>query len=194
MSKKSVTCTAQCFDASSHYLLTDSRNSIMSPICVIGKCPGKYELIHSHLFVGPSGRKLSEGLISAGLLRSDCWLTNLVKCNPAEKRLTRDVFLTCTKTHLLNELKQLKRLKLIVALGLQPVQYFVPSLPLSVNAMDSLHGSIHPIEWEGLSLDMFVTYPPSQALVNPVVNEFFMADMKLLKEYLKHEHFSQMGI
>jgi uracil-DNA glycosylase len=90
--------------------------------------------------------------------------------------------------HLLNELKQLPRLKLIIALGLQPVQYFVPSLPLAVNAMDSLHGSIHSITWEGLSVDMFITYPPSQALVNPPVNDAFTADMKLLKEYLKHEH------
>jgi len=48
-------------------------------LMLIGEQPGDQEDLAGHPFVGPAGRLLDRGLIEAGLVRGDCYVTNAVK-------------------------------------------------------------------------------------------------------------------
>ena len=48
-------------------------------IALVGEQPGKTELMRRKPFVGPAGRELSDCMNSAGVLRLECYLTNVVK-------------------------------------------------------------------------------------------------------------------
>ena len=48
-------------------------------IVLVGEQPGKNEIYQRQPFVGPAGRELDSCLHSAGLTRSDCYLTNVIK-------------------------------------------------------------------------------------------------------------------
>lgn len=49
-----------------------------SKICIIGEAPAKNEVREGRPFVGPSGMVLDQCLHSAGIIRRECYLTNLI--------------------------------------------------------------------------------------------------------------------
>lgn len=51
-------------------------------LMIIGEAPGTHENEQGEPFVGPTGTMLNEMLQAAGISRSDCWLTNVVKYQP----------------------------------------------------------------------------------------------------------------
>lgn len=56
--------------------------SVEPKLMIIGEAPGKYEDEQGIPFVGPSGQILDQFLFKAGLRRSDCYITNVVKYRP----------------------------------------------------------------------------------------------------------------
>lgn len=52
-------------------------------IAIVGEAPGAYEDAQLRPFVGPAGNVLEQCLHAAGLIRSDCYLTNVVKIRPS---------------------------------------------------------------------------------------------------------------
>lgn len=53
-----------------------------SKIALVGEAPGRHEDALGLPFVGPSGDLLTRMMSEAGLIRSQCWITNLVKYRP----------------------------------------------------------------------------------------------------------------
>ena len=51
-------------------------------IAIVGEAPGSYEDMQLKPFVGPAGTVLENCLHAAGIIRSDCYLTNVVKIRP----------------------------------------------------------------------------------------------------------------
>jgi uracil-DNA glycosylase family 4 len=49
---------------------------------IVGEAPGKYEDEQGIPFVGPTGKMLDEYLFKAGIRRSDCYITNVIKYRP----------------------------------------------------------------------------------------------------------------
>jgi uracil-DNA glycosylase family protein len=52
---------------------------VPAPLMLVGEQPGDQEDRKGHVFVGPAGRILDEALETAGLSRSDVYVTNAVK-------------------------------------------------------------------------------------------------------------------
>ena len=85
-------------------------------IMVIGINPGKQEDREGYPFVGGSGRILDKLLYGAGIRRSACWVTNIVKCaSPGNRRPTPEEIIAC-KDQLNAELLTFKP-NVIIALG-----------------------------------------------------------------------------
>lgn len=57
-------------------------------IAIVGEAPGAYENAALKPFVGPAGTVLEQCLHSAGLIRSECYLTNVVKVQPRGNDIT----------------------------------------------------------------------------------------------------------
>ncbi len=56
--------------------------SVSPNLMIVGEAPGKYEDEQGIPFVGPTGKMLDEFLFKAGVRRSDCYITNVVKYRP----------------------------------------------------------------------------------------------------------------
>ena len=48
-------------------------------VIIVGEQPGKFEVIIGRPFVGPAGRELDDDLQAAKIIRSECYLTNVIK-------------------------------------------------------------------------------------------------------------------
>ena len=66
-----------------------------SKIAIVGEAPGAYEDMQLKPFVGPAGTVLENCLHAAELIRSECYLTNVVKVRPAGNLI--DPFFSTTK-------------------------------------------------------------------------------------------------
>lgn len=56
--------------------------SVEPRLMIIGEAPGKYEDESQTPFAGPTGKMLDEYLFKAGIRRSDCYITNVIKYRP----------------------------------------------------------------------------------------------------------------
>lgn len=58
-----------------------------TPIAIVGEAPGAEEAKQGKPFVGPAGNVLQQCMHSAGLIRSDAYLTNVVKERPPGNKI-----------------------------------------------------------------------------------------------------------
>ena len=97
-------------------------------IMIVGEAPGQSEVAHNRPFVGASGQELDRMLHEAGILRADCYLTNVCRIKPPNNKIDK-FFLKKTKAHVVPgpeieagiahlqaEIEEVKP-KLIIALG-----------------------------------------------------------------------------
>lgn len=78
-----------CTDCHLHQSRTNAVPGEGSPqarLMFIGEGPGFHEDRQGRPFVGPAGQFLNELLASVGLKREDVFITNMVKCRPANNR------------------------------------------------------------------------------------------------------------
>ena len=97
-------------------------------ILIVGEAPSVNEEVHNEPFVGASGQELSRMLHEAGILRSECRLTNVCKFRPKDNDI-QNFFIKYTKENripgpeIVEGIKELKdeisliKPKLILALG-----------------------------------------------------------------------------
>lgn len=85
-------------------------------IMFVGEAPGFYEDKQGEPFVGAAGKLLNELLQSAGLLRSEIYIANVIKCRPPDNRDPElDEVETC-KPFLLQQIEVIKP-KVVCTLG-----------------------------------------------------------------------------
>ena len=119
-------------------------------VMFVGEGPGFHEDQQARPFVGPAGRLLEELLASAGLRRSDVYITNVVKCRPPNNRDPLPTEIDACRAHLEAQIGLIKP-KLIVTLGRYSLAWFFPRDSISKvhghlrrqNGMYSLH-MYHP--------------------------------------------------
>lgn len=64
-------------------------------IMIVGEAPGENEELQGKPFVGPSGWQLDQMLASAGIKRTECFVTNVARTRPPSNDITK--FIACTK-------------------------------------------------------------------------------------------------
>lgn len=137
-------------------------------ILFIGEGPGMNEDRQGRPFVGAAGQFLDEVLAQAGLKRSECFITNVVKCRPPENRDPEPVEIAACAGYLDRQIALLKPL-LIVTLGRFSMAHFFPDERIS-----KIHGKLRNIGGQ-LVLPM---YHPAAGLRNPDTRTALMQDFK----------------
>lgn len=76
-------CGARCDECPlrDHSPVPPSGNPDASMV-VVGDSPGKFEVQHSRIFIGPAGVKLDEVLYRAGIPSKAVWKTHAILCRP----------------------------------------------------------------------------------------------------------------
>lgn len=164
------------------------------PLFLVGEAPGGHEdVISGKPFSGQAGGYLTEFLDSIGLLKENCYITNMVKCRPtkeskkprygnyANRKPTSGEVKTCHQ-YFCAELDVL-RPQIIVTLG---------GVPLGALSKEYKLGEVHgtPLEIAGYEAIVFPLYHPASVIYNQKLRSVYQDDLIKLKEFLqKHEYF-----
>lgn len=147
-------------------------------VVFIGEAPGRQEDLTGKPFVGASGKFLTELIESAGLKRSDVFITSIVKYRPPNNRDPRPDEKAQSLPYLLRQLRVIQP-KLVVTLGRHSMGSFVPR-----GTIGQLHGQlVTGGEWPVLPL-----YHPAAALYNNNTRALLYQDFAQLKLVLERKH------
>jgi len=102
----------------------------------VGEGPGFHEDQQARPFVGPAGKLLDELLASAGLRRSDVYITNVVKCRPPNNRDPLPAEIEACRKYLSLQIQTIDP-KLIVTLGRYSLAWFFPR-----DSISKVHGHL----------------------------------------------------
>lgn len=156
-------------------------------IALIGEAPGYYEAERGQNFVGKAGQLLDGCIEDAGLLRSELWIANSVRCRPLHKITLRDRKpsldeVDACRGWLLDELAEIKP-RVIVALG------DTPSASLLSRKFGGIKNERGKATWvDELNAWVVQTFHPSYALRLYAQRHFIIEDLKLAAYIAEHGH------
>ena len=144
--------------------------NVDADIVFIGEAPGKAEDEQGLPFVGASGRFLNEMLDAAGLVRSDVYITNIVKYRPPNNR---DPFPEEKKAFWPFLLRQLEIIqpRVVITLGRHSGAYFIPELVISRD-----HGHARKVNYHDSEFLVIPLYHPAAALYNGSMRQTLIDD------------------
>ena len=153
--------------------------SVDAEIVLIGEAPGKNEDEQGLPFVGASGKFLNEMLDSAGLSRSDVYITNIVKYRPPNNRDPLLEEKNAFWPFLLRQIDIIKP-KVVVTLGRHRMEYFLPGQKIG-----QVHGQTQRIKLDDLELVVVPLYHPAAALYNGSLRTVLKEDFMKLKKIIE---------
>jgi DNA polymerase len=153
--------------------------NINADIVFIGEAPGKKEDEQGLPFVGAAGKFLNEMLAQAGMLRSDVYITNIVKYRPPNNRDPRPEEKQAFLPYLLKQLEIIQP-KVVITLGRHSMEYFLPDMKIS-----QVHGQPKHVQLGNAKLVIVPLYHPAAALYNGSMRQTLMDDFLMVPEIIK---------
>lgn len=144
--------------------------NVDADIVFIGEAPGKKEDELGVPFMGAAGKFLNTMLESAGMERSDVYITNIVKYRPPNNRDPLPEEKQAFLPYLLQQLEIIQP-KVVIALGRHSMEYFLPGLKIS-----DIHGQLQQYEFNGQKIAIMPLYHPAAALYNGGLRQILIDD------------------
>lgn len=157
--------------------------NVKSQVMLIGEGPGRNEDVEGRPFVGQAGKFLDTLLAEAGLVRSEVFICNVVRCRPPENRdPLPDEVEACTPY--LNRQIALIKPKLIVPLGKHSAAYMFSRAKLPFGSITDVRGKLYPTRLWGMQMTIYPTFHPAAALYNGEYKNQLIEDFRLLGKEL----------
>jgi uracil-DNA glycosylase len=125
----------------------------------VGEGPGQHEDLQGLPFVGRAGKLLDQLLEAIGLLRSDVFVANVVKCRPPGNRDPLPEEIEACKPYLHKQIELIEP-KVICTLG----NFSTKLLTRSPRGITGVHGRPQVHELGGRTVRIFPIYHPAAAL------------------------------
>lgn len=148
--------------------------NVNADIVFIGEAPGKNEDEQGLPFVGAAGKFLNEMLASAGLQRSDVYITNIVKYRPPNNRDPLPDEKKAFWPFLIRQLDVIAP-TIVATLGRHSMEYFLPGMRIS-----QIHGEPKRIQFGERKLVIVPLFHPAAALYNGGLRTTLMEDFARL--------------
>jgi DNA polymerase len=149
-------------------------------IVLIGEAPGEKEDIEGKPFVGASGKLLNTMFEAAGMVRSDVYITNIVKYRPPENRDPTKSEKAAFSPYLNRQLEIINP-KVIITLGKHSLQHFLPD-----GKIGELHGTPQQVDLNGHEATLIPLYHPAYGLYNgsnrQLLIDDFLEDAKIARQ------------
>ena len=158
--------------------LVMGEGNLDADIVLIGEAPGKNEDQQGVPFVGAAGKFLNEMLASAGMERSDIYITNIVKYRPPNNRDPSPEEKAAFWLYVLQELEIIDP-KVIVTLGRHSGGYVIPDLRISID-----HGNPRKMTIHGKKRLVVPLYHPAAALYNGGIRATLVGDFVRIPEII----------
>lgn len=144
-------------------------------IVLIGEAPGKNEDEQGLPFVGASGKFLNEMLESAGMDRSDVYITNIVKYRPPNNRDPSHAEKREFWPYLAEQLEIIDP-KAIVTLGRHSMEFFLPDAKISEVHGHAVHKNVTFHDHKEHEWLIVPLYHPAAALYNGSLRQTLIDD------------------
>ena len=139
-------------------------------IVFVGEAPGKKEDELGRPFVGASGKFLNEMLEAAGLVRSDVYITNIVKYRPPNNRDPLPEEKRLFWPYLIRQLEIINP-RVVITLGRHSGMCFIPDLVISKD-----HGHAKTVQYHDNEFLVIPLYHPAAALYNGSMRQVLVDD------------------
>lgn len=139
-------------------------------IVFIGEAPGKNEDQQGIPFVGPAGKFLNLMLEAVGMVRSDVYITNIVKYRPPNNRDPTPAEKQAFWPYLVKQLEIIQP-KVVITLGRHSMEYFLPGLSIG-----EVHGQPKRIPFGSDHIVIIPLYHPAAALYNGGLRQTLIDD------------------
>lgn len=139
-------------------------------VVFIGEAPGKNEDLKGVPFVGAAGKFLDQMLAEADMVRSDIYITNIVKYRPPNNRDPKPEEKKAFWPYLVKEL-QIIQPTIVVTLGRHSMGYFLPEAKIS-----EVHGKPKRLTFGDTKLVLMPLYHPAAALYNGDLRSTLLED------------------
>jgi DNA polymerase len=146
--------------------------SEQAPWMIIGEAPGEQEDLQGEPFVGRAGQLLNEMIRSAGYVRDEVYIANVLKCRPPKNRDPAQEEAAACESYLKSQLALIKP-AIILAVGRVAAQ----NLLKTTTPIGKLRGIVH--DYAGIPL--VVTYHPAYLLRSQTEKRRAWDDIKLAR-------------
>ncbi|MFZ2125459.1 MAG: uracil-DNA glycosylase [Candidatus Saccharimonadales bacterium] len=153
--------------------------NINAEIVLIGEAPGKNEDEQGLPFVGAAGKFLDEMLKSANMVRSDVFITNIVKYRPPNNRDPNPEEKEAFWPYLVRQLDVIQP-QVVVTLGRHSMEYFIPDRKIS-----EIHGQPKRIKFGDTKIVVVPLYHPAAALYNGSMRATLIEDFNKLPKIIE---------
>lgn len=157
-----------------------------SPVVLVGEAPGEREALEGKPFVGKAGKQLTAFLEGTGLLRSQLFITNVVKFRPTKQSKAGNTVnrpptaeeIALFTPWLAREMELIAP-KVIVTLGNVPLRAVSGQKGVVIGAV---HGQ--PFPGGGMGCALFPLYHPAAVIYNRALVPEYEADLQKLRAFL----------
>lgn len=164
------------------YFPVIGEGSLNARIMFVGEAPGRNEAKTGKPFCGAAGRILDELLASAGVKRSDVYVTNIVKDRPQENR---DPTPEEIKIYgpLLDKQIEIIKPKVIATLGRYAMAYVMKrfGLEAQLETIGEAHGKAYDAKASYGVIEIVTLYHPCAAIYNRKKLPLLVEDMQILR-------------
>ncbi|MDQ3797814.1 MAG: uracil-DNA glycosylase [Acidobacteriota bacterium] len=143
-------------------------------VVVVGESPGLPDADSEKPFMGPVGELLTKILVSVGLKREECYLTNVVKIISTGDEITPDILAFFTP-YLHREMAVI-RPQVIIALGNTPTK----ALLNTKKPISQVRGDFY----DYYDMKLMPTFNPAYLLRDPTKKREVWEDMKKIRDLL----------
>ncbi|MBS7647112.1 MAG: uracil-DNA glycosylase [Candidatus Bathyarchaeia archaeon] len=149
-------------------------------VMFVGEAPGFWEDVKGRPFVGAAGKFLDVLLAEAGLLRSQVFIGNVLKCRPPRDREPSSAEIEACTPFLDRQIEAIQP-KLIVTLGNYSTAYIFSKAGLPFKGITEARGKFHRANVLGLAVVVFPTLHPAAGLYSAKYKQLLIEDFRLLK-------------
>jgi DNA polymerase len=153
-------------------------------IMFVGEAPGKNEAATGRPFVGAAGKILDQLLASAGIERSEVYITNIVKDRPPFNRDPLPDEITIYGPFLDRQIDIIQP-KVIATLGRFSMEYIMRKFGLEaqLKPISKMHGTMVEAEASYGPIAIIPLYHPAVAIYNQGSKDTLIKDFEILKQY-----------
>ena len=156
--------------------------SIKRKVMIIGEAPGENEAVTGRVFSGRAGKLLDTLLEEAGLDRSHCYVTNVVKCRPPENRRPDRVEFEACRVYLEREAKAVNP-RWVLLLGNAALQ--AVARKSGITKQRGLRLKVRDPVWANRHI--MATFHPAYILRNPGQHSTLAEDVKRFARMMRGE-------
>src|SRR3989338_9954354 len=160
------------------YFPVIGEGSHSAQILFVGEAPGENEAKTGRPLCGRAGKVLDDLLVSVGIVRSDVYVTNIVKDRPPGNRDPFPDEIEIYAPFLDRQIKIIKP-KVVATLGRFSMQYIMNryGLDWELSSISALHGKV----FSAKDFKVLPLYHPAAAIYNQHLLNTLKEDFKILK-------------